>query len=204
MDLESLKLILNKVNVNNLKKSNIKNILITGCSGFIGNYLLNTLLSEKIKNKFKIYGLDILMPKISFNKKKSNFYFYKKNLFKIKSFKLNKKIDLVIHLAGIPSPTYYKKKPIETFYLNSEVCKIFLEFARHHNSKFIYFSSSEIYGNPDSKNIPTKENFEGRVSSISDRSCYDESKRAGETYTYIYKNLFKLDCKIIRPFNFYS
>ena len=84
MDLESLKLILNKVNVNNLKKSNIKNILITGCSGFIGNYLLNTLLSEKIKNKFKIYGLDILMPKISFNKKKVIFIFIKKIYLKLK------------------------------------------------------------------------------------------------------------------------
>ena len=58
--------------------------------------------------------------------------------------------------------------------------------------------------NPDKKNIPTSENYEGRVSSISDRSCYDESKRSGETYTYIYKNFFSLDTKIIRPFNFYG
>ena len=64
--------------------------------------------------------------------------------------------------------------------------------AKKNNSKFIYFSSSEIYGNPDKNNIPTKESYEGRVSSISDRSCYDESKRAGETYSYIYKNLFNL------------
>ena len=58
--------------------------------------------------------------------------------------------------------------------------------------------------NPDIKNIPTKESYEGRVSSIGDRSCYDESKRAGETYTSIYRNLYKLNCSIIRPFNFYG
>ena len=204
MDLNSLDIISKKINIHKLKKNKIKNILITGCSGFIGNYLINTLLNQTIKNNFQIYGLDIMKPKLFSDRKKSNFHFYKKDLFKIKSFNLNKKIDLIIHLAGIPSPSFYKLKPIETFYLNSELCKIFLEFSKRKKSKFVYFSSSEIYGNPDTKNIPTKESYEGRVSSIGDRSCYDESKRAGETYTYIYKHLYNMDCNIIRPFNFYG
>lgn len=204
MDQESLDIICQKVNFTTLKKNKIKNILITGCSGFIGNYLINTLLNKKFKNRFKIFGLDIVKPKLFENTNKKNFYFYKKDLFKLSKFDLNKSIDLVIHLAGIPSPVFYKLKPLETFYLNSELCKIFLDFSRKKKSRFVFFSSSEIYGNPDLKNIPTKESYEGRVSSISDRSCYDESKRAGETYTYIYKKLFKLNCKIIRPFNFYG
>ncbi len=204
MDQESLDIICKKINFSALKKKKIKNILITGCSGFIGNYLINTLLNNKFNNKLKIYGLDIFEPKLFENTNKKNFYFYKKDLFKLNKFNLNRPIDLVIHLAGIPSPVFYKLKPLETFYLNSELCKVFLEFSRNKRSKFVFFSSSEIYGNPDIKNIPTKESYEGRVSSVSDRSCYDESKRAGETYTYIYKNLFKLNCKIIRPFNFYG
>jgi len=204
MDQESLDIICRKVNFSTLKKKKIKNILITGCSGFIGNYLINTLLNKKFDNKLKIYGLDIIEPKLFDNTNKKNFYFYKKDLFKLNKFNLNRPIDLVIHLAGIPSPVFYKLKPLETFYLNSELCKVFLEFSRKKGSKFVFFSSSEIYGNPDKKNIPTKENYEGKVSSVSDRSCYDESKRAGETYTYIYRNLFKLNCKIIRPFNFYG
>ena len=123
---------------------------------------------------------------------------------KKKSFFLNKNIDLIIHLAGIPSPKYYKRFPLKTFYLNSDLCRILLDFAKLKKAKFIYFSSSEIYGNPDNKNIPTPEKYEGRVSSISDRSCYDESKRSGETYTYIYNKIYSLDAKIIRPFNFYG
>ena len=204
MDLKSLKIISDKINIQKLKNSKIKNILITGCSGFIGNYLINTLLNKKIKNEFKIYGVDIIKPKLFKDRRNKNLYFFKKDLFKIKSFKLNKKIDIVIHLAGIPSPSFYKLKPIETFYLNSELCKIFLDFSKLKKCKFVYFSSSEIYGNPDLKNIPTKESYEGRVSSVGDRSCYDESKRAGETYTSIYKNLYNLKCNIIRPFNFYG
>ena len=204
MDQKSLDIICQKINFLFLKKNKIKNILITGCSGFIGNYLINTLLNEKFEKKFKIYGLDIIKPKFFKNTNKKNFFFYKRDLFKLVKFNLNKPIDLVIHLAGIPSPVFYKLKPLETFYLNSELCKIFLDFSLRKKSKFVFFSSSEIYGNPDIKNIPTKETYEGRVSSISDRSCYDESKRAGETYTYIYKNQFNLNCKIIRPFNFYG
>jgi nucleoside-diphosphate-sugar epimerase len=204
MDIEALDKIIDKINIKKLEKTKIKNILITGCSGFIGNYLINTLLNKKINNNFQIYGFDIVKPKIFSDKKKKNFHFFQQDLFKLRKLKFNKKIDLIIHLAGIPSPSFYKLKPIETFYLNSDLCKIFLDFSKIKKSKFVYFSSSEIYGNPDSKNIPTKENYEGKVSSIGDRSCYDESKRAGETYTYIYKNLYNIKCNIIRPFNFYG
>jgi len=182
-----------------------KNILITGCGGFIGSYLTSALLSKKNKKKFNIYGLDILKPALNKNKVSTErFFFIKKDLTKIKKFNSKVKIDIIIHLAGIPSPTYYKKHPFKTYYLNSDLSQIFLEYAKKKKSKFIYFSSSEIYGNPDKNNIPTKENYEGRVSSISDRSCYDESKRSGETFSYMYKDYYKLDVKIIRPFNFYG
>ena len=197
--------ILESLNKKIINQSKIKNILITGCGGFIGGYLISTLLSNKFEGFFKIYGYDIIAPKLDKSVvKKSNFFFKKIDLTKIRSFSLNKNIDLIIHLAGIPSPKYYKKFPLKTYYLNSDLCRILLDFAKLKKAKFIYFSSSEIYGNPDDKNIPTSEKYEGRVSSISDRSCYDESKRSGETYTYIYNQIYSLDTKIIRPFNFYG
>ncbi len=205
IDLLTYNKIIKSVNQKILKQNKIKNILITGCGGMIGSYLVAALLAKKFKGFFNIYGYDVIAPKL--DKKlidTKNFIFTKTDLTKIRNFNLNKKIDLIIHLAGIPSPKYYKKYPLETYFLNSDLCKILLDFARIKKAKFIYFSSSEIYGNPDKKNIPTSENYEGRVSSISDRSCYDESKRSGETYTYIYKNFYSLDTKIIRPFNFYG
>lgn len=177
-----------------------KKILILGCSGFIGLNLLQCLL-ENNKNNNKFYGVDTIDPRI----KDKYFVFKKKNLYELKE-KIfqNVKFDYIINIAGIPSPIFYKKKPLETIYLNFDLSRIFLRRAVTDNAKFIFFSSSEIYGNPDSKNIPTKEEYPGIVSTTSDRATYDESKRLGETISMVYKDYFGVDSKIIRPFNFYG
>jgi len=45
----SLELIVNQININHILKSKIKRILITGVGGFIGNYLLASLMSVRSK-----------------------------------------------------------------------------------------------------------------------------------------------------------
>ena len=69
---------------------------------------------------------------------------------------------------------------------------------------FLFFSSSEIYGDPDKKNIPTGENYKGNVSCLGPRACYDESKRFGETICFVYANQFSMPISIVRPFNNYG
>ena len=59
-------------------------------------------------------------------------------------------------------------------------------------------SSSEVYGNPPKKFIPTSENYVGNVSFTGPRACYDESKRIGETICVNYFEKHKLPIKIIR------
>lgn len=178
-----------------------KKILITGSNGFIGRYIVEAICKTFKKNSNIVYGIDINKNNFSYN----NYKYFKKDLFNLKKKDIpNVNFDYIIHLAGIPSPVYYKKYPLRTIYLNAELSRELLEISEKQKSKFVYFSSSEIYGNPGKNFIPTKENFNGNVSSIGDRSCYDESKRMGETFSYIYKNNFNLDVKIIRPFNFYG
>ena len=115
-----------------------------------------------------------------------------------------KKIDIIIHAAGIASPFYYRKKPLETLDVTINGTRNLLNIAKKNKSKFIFFSSSEIYGDPDKANIPTKENYRGNVNSMGPRACYDESKRLGETLCYIYSKYFNVHTNIIRPFNVYG
>ena len=80
-----------------------------------------------------------------------------------------------------------------------------LELSKKHKvKKVIIMSTSEIYGNPNSENIPTSEEYNGNVSYDGPRSCYDESKRLAETLCYIYREKFKVPACTIRPFNVFG
>tara|TARA_B100000963_G_scaffold361895_1_gene400627 strand:+ start:2393 stop:3430 length:1038 start_codon:yes stop_codon:yes gene_type:complete len=190
-------------NTNNFSKYfNGKRVLITGGNGFLGSYFVETFKSFNnfLKDPIKLFVIDT--SNISKTTKDSNFIFIKKDV--SKKFSFNKKIDIVIHAAGIASPFYYRKKPIETLEVAINGTRNCLDIARKNKAKFIFFSSSEIYGDPDNLNIPTKETYRGNVSSLGPRACYDESKRVGETLCYIYKNYYNLHTNIIRPFNVYG
>ena len=178
-----------------LKYFSGKKFLISGANGFLGKYFIKILitLNKKLKKKASIVAIDIKFDKCEIY---SDRY--------VKIGKLNFKSDYVLHAAGIPSPKHYFKKPIEAIFTSITGTKKLLEYSKKNKSKFIFFSSSEIYGNPDKKNIPTKETYNGNVSSIEDRSCYDEGKRVGETLCYFYKIKEKVNCVIFRPFNIFG
>ena len=186
-----------------INKFSDKKILITGGNGFLGKYFVKVFLeyNKFLKKPLKLVVLDLKFKK---NDKinNSNVTYIEKDV--SKNFSIEKKIDYIIHAAGIASPFYYRKKPIETLEVSIEGTKNCLDLARKYKSKFIFFSSSEIYGDPDKKNIPTKEVYRGNVSTLGPRACYDESKRLGETLCYIYNNKYNLDINIIRPFNVYG
>lgn len=203
---------LNYIYRNNKTNLFFKNkiILITGAGGFLGSYFSNFFCYfHKELNIKKIILNDLNIGKVKKNlliipKKKcifSNSDITKANS---KLFKTNK-IDIIIHAASIASPTYYRKFPLETAEANVDGLKNLLNLSLKRKIKrILYFSSSEIYGNPDSKNIPTKETYNGNVSSMGPRACYDESKRFGETLCYIYNQKYNLPIRIVRPFNNYG
>ncbi len=68
----------------------------------------------------------------------------------------------------------------------------------------LFFSSSEIYGDPDPRFVPTPETYRGNVSSLGPRSCYDESKRIGETLCMAHYRVHQTQVKMVRPFNVYG
>ena len=180
-----------------------KKILITGGNGFLGKYFVEVFkeYNKYLKKPIKVFIYDTTSKNKSL-KNLPNIKFIKKDV--SKKLKVNTKIDIIIHAAGIASPFYYRKKPLETLDVAIDGTRNLLEFAKKQKAKFIFFSSSEIYGDPDKFNVPTKESYRGNVSSMGPRACYDESKRLGETLCYIFSNYYKLHTNIIRPFNIYG
>lgn len=118
--------------------------------------------------------------------------------------------DSIIHAAGIASPIYYRKYPIRTMDANVEGLRHLLDHlverqeAGNPVGSFLFFSSSEIYGDPTPENIPTPETYRGNVSCTGPRACYDESKRYGETLCVNFAQQHDLQITMARPFNNYG
>jgi nucleoside-diphosphate-sugar epimerase len=118
--------------------------------------------------------------------------------------------DFFIHAASIASPTFYRQHPIETMDANVQGLRVLLNRARAQQDRaegikgFLFFSSSEIYGDPPPDQIPTPEEYRGNVSCTGPRACYDESKRYGETLCVNFARQFGLPITVARPFNNYG
>ena len=77
--------------------------------------------------------------------------------------------------------------------------------ARASRSKgFLFYSSSEIYGDPTPGRDPDARDYRGNVSCTGPRACYDESKRFGETLCVIFAQQYGMPIKMARPFNNYG
>ncbi len=118
--------------------------------------------------------------------------------------------EYIVHAAGIASPIYYRLHPLETMDANIDGVRNLLEYARARVEKkrdfrgFIFYSSSEIYGDPAPEEIPTREDYRGNVSCTGPRACYDESKRYGETLCVVFARHYGVPVKMVRPFNNYG
>ncbi|TMK70526.1 MAG: NAD-dependent epimerase/dehydratase family protein [Actinobacteria bacterium] len=118
--------------------------------------------------------------------------------------------EYIVHAAGIASPTYYRQHPIETIDANVGGLRALLDHARRRGELgrpvegLLFFSSSEIYGDPPTAEIPTSETYRGNVSCTGPRACYDESKRFGETLCVNFAREFEVPVTIARPFNNYG
>ena len=184
-----------------------KHILLTGGNGFLGKYFTKTIdkFNSVHKKDIKLTVVDNLtMSKNVYAKslKSNKIRFINADASKKLSF--NEKINYIIHAAGIASPFYYRAKPLETLDVAVDGLRNILEIAKKKKAKVLFFSSSEIYGDPDIRKIPIKEDYRGYVNTMGPRACYDEGKRLGETLCYIYNKKYKMHINIVRPFNIYG
>ena len=181
-------------------------VIITGGAGFIGYHLCKRLLTEgntvivldnlssgSMKN---ITELNEFANQIGCSK---DFYFKKQD---VQDKIFLPKVDQIYHLACQASPPRYQKDPIDTIKTGVIGVMNVLELAVLNNAKFLFTSTSEVYGDPEFS--PQSETYWGNVNPIGIRSCYDESKRMGETLVTEYRKKYHLDAKIVRIFNTYG
>ena len=141
------------------KKFEGKTVLITGARGFLGRYFIEVFKKfnqNDFNNPVKVIAVDNLITSGQIGAKlveDVNVDFIEHDV--IKKLNIKQPIDYIIHAAGIASPHYYKKYPIETLEVAITGTQNMLQLAKEKESRFLFFSSSEVYGDPDSNNIPT-------------------------------------------------
>lgn len=186
-----------------------KTLLISGGAGFLGSYFVGAihLLNRQLARPCRVIVVDnyITGSKDSFINKllDENIRLIEADV--TKPLAVEEPVHYIIHAAGLASPFYYRKFPLETIDVAILGTKNLLELAREkHVQSYLGFSSSEIYGNPDPNFVPTPETYRGNVSCTGPRSCYDESKRLAETMSLTYHQIYAMPIKIVRPFNIYG
>lgn len=184
--------------------------LISGCAGFLGSYFLDFLHycnETMFARPCTVLCLENFKSgrreRIKHLENDKHLRFVKADV--VKPFQVRGKLDYIVHAASIASPAFYRKYPIETIEANVLGLRNLLELARDKDLRgFLFFSSSEVYGDPSPENIPTPEQYNGNVSCTGPRACYDESKRLGETLAVNYHGQYGVPVKIVRPFNIYG
>lgn len=172
-------------------------VLVTGAAGFLGSHLVERLLQQG----HELVGLDNF-----YTGNRDNLAHVLDNIEFIEHdirepLELTG-IDRVYHLACPASPVHYQRDPLFTMDTSINGIKNILEICVRNSADLIFASTSEVYGNPQEH--PQSEQYLGNVNTIGPRSCYDEGKRAAETYCYIYHQMRGVKVKIARIFNTYG
>ncbi|RMF90470.1 MAG: SDR family oxidoreductase [Methanobacteriota archaeon] len=176
-------------------------VLVTGGAGFLGSWVCDVLLEQGAR----VTCVDNLV-----SGREENIGHLTGDRFRFVKHDISRPIvfdtpfDLVIHMASRASPFEFTRHPIQILKANTLGIWVALGIAKKHGSRFLYTSTSEVYGNPDPGFVPTPESYHGNVNPLGPRGCYDEAKRAGEAFVTAYHTQHGLDTRMVRIFNTYG
>lgn len=177
----------------------MKTCLVTGGAGFIGSHLVESLLKD-----YKVICVDNLSTGSENNIRgffdNNNFEFIKHDV--REPLGIKESVDYVFHLSSRASPIDFPKYPVDILMTNSLGLYNMLNLAKEKKARFLFASSSEVYGEP--LQHPQNEDYWGNVNPVGIRSCYDESKRFGEALVMSFYRKHNLDVRIARIFNTYG
>jgi len=171
-----------------------KNILLTGGAGFIGSefssqiahnckelIIVDNLVNGKLENVNKLFCDSVRFEKVDIRDTK-------------KMVSLIHNIDIIFHLACL-GVRHSIHSPYENHEVNASATLELLRIAKDEKvGKFVYVSTSEVYGNNVS--IPISERHPTLPATV-----YGASKLAAEAYCRAYWDTYEFPTVVIRPFN---
>ena len=167
----------------------MQKVIVTGGAGFIGSHVVDTLIKQGIEV--------IILDNLSTGKKENinpKATFIECDLTKDKP--LFRDVDVVFHLAATPQVQYSMENPTDNNNIDSLIN--ILELSKKSGVKrFIFSSSSSVYGNPNY--VPINENHP-----TNPLSPYALHKLVGEQYCKLYSEVYDLDTVCLRYFNVYG
>lgn len=189
---------------NALKNSRI---LITGAYGMLASYMVYFFV---FLNERHDYNMDIWVIARNEKRLRQRFgkyvdrdYFHWEMHGLDRPIEWNISMDYIIHAASLASPQYYNTIPVEVMLPNVMGTYWLLEYAKACNlKKFLFFSSSEIYGKQDERLTTNySEDVLGAIDPADVRNCYAEAKRMGENMCVDYFREFGVRTNSVRIFH---
>jgi nucleoside-diphosphate-sugar epimerase len=184
-----------------------RSILVAGATGQICSCLIDCLMyrNEIFNDGIKIYALCR-----NLNKAKRCFKKYLEppynHLFVLlvhdvsAPFDSAVNFDYIIHAATSAQPADHSQKPVELVKSIVLGAINLLDYALKANpKKFLYISSSAVYGNENLARQDICEDYHGRINCAAAASAYAEGKRVAECLCGCYNNEYALNTLIARP-----
>jgi UDP-glucuronate decarboxylase len=169
------------------KQFSNSNIFITGANGLIGGFLSDFFdyINEEYKLGINLY-LTSYSPKERLTRiknlvnKNNVHYFDWDSSERVDTNNLPSKIDYCFFCSGYGQPSKFLENNIKTCLLNVVGVESILSYMNRRGGKFLFMSTSELYGNPPDEHIPTPETYGGNYDISNNRAGYNISKCLGE------------------------
>jgi len=169
-------------------------VLVTGAAGFIGSHIVDKCLERG----YEVHGIDDLSTgRIENVDKRCELII--DNILNCDFEKVFGKVDVIFHTAALARIQPSFKQPIKYESVNVIGTLRLLEYALQVKSKFIFSSSSSVYGVKNRLSFPMDEKH-----SLNPSSPYALQKRFCEQYIELYGKSYDLKYTIFRYFNVYG